>query len=133
MGVENSNQSYKDCVFSVSGLKPKQGLANGGRNSRPEKQNQKSDFNEKVDISFSVYPNPMVDITYLLVNSTLNRTVNVTVINNQGQVVKKFDVLMTEESEFVKIDMNEFGPGVYFFKVSGTNNEVTTTAVKTNK
>lgn len=130
--LESDNQSGMSCIFTVGEDYYYLALKNGYRKGRTEPQKTENDFSEKIDLSFKVYPNPLVNITYLLVNSLNERIVNIQIINNVGETLKQYNTSLSKGSEFVEVDMNDFGPGVYFFKVSENNNIATTKAVKTN-
>lgn len=80
-----------------------------------------TDNNTKDDLSYRIYPNPLVGITYLLINSQQDRTIKINVVNNIGQLMKTITTTVATGQQFVEIDLNDLGNGVYFFEVMDEN------------
>lgn len=69
---------------------------------------------ELVDVSLSLYPNPVSDVLYVSAPQILNRNAEVEFINAIGQSIKKYTIVdFTRKAE---IDVRNLDPGAYFIK-----------------
>ncbi|OFY67719.1 MAG: hypothetical protein A3H98_14775 [Bacteroidetes bacterium RIFCSPLOWO2_02_FULL_36_8] len=117
------------CVWPRVYPDPKDNSPKGSSKRMAEKEKKTSkDFSEQNDLSFNVFPNPLVNITYLLINSLDERIVHVNVMNNFGQLIKTVDATVPKGQTFVEVDLNDVGNGVYFFEVTdnGKNHSIKT-------
>ena len=65
----------------------------------------------------STYPNPVKDVLNLVVASPVNGKVTVVVTDLAGKLVKKQDVALATDDNFLKIDMSHVVSGNYLVKV----------------
>ncbi|OFY62923.1 MAG: hypothetical protein A3H98_01530 [Bacteroidetes bacterium RIFCSPLOWO2_02_FULL_36_8] len=80
-------------------------------------------------VNYQIFPNPLVNITYVSIESNQEQKVTIAVLNNFGQIVKSVPANVNEGGSFVEIDMNDLGSGVYFFRVSQENKNSETSKV----
>jgi hypothetical protein len=89
----------------------------------PTLENKKEDEPLEEGDRVLVYPNPSRDYIYVLKSRGQQEQLSLTLRNSIGVVVKKLD--MRELDTYVKVDISNVIPGIYFLEVdNGTNKEV---------
>lgn len=68
-----------------------------------------------------VYPNPSRDYIYVLKSRGQQELLNLTLRNSIGVVVKKLD--MRELDTYVKLEISDLIPGVYYLEVENVSNK----------
>jgi hypothetical protein len=91
--------------------------------------NQVGVEDQLVNAGFEVsknFPNPTGDQTYFTVSLDKGTGLDLKVISMTGQVIYQRDLgYKSAGMHTIRIDANNFAPGVYFYVVSDTNNKVT--------
>lgn len=64
-------------------------------------------------LNVSLFPNPTNGVTFLKINSAKGSDAKITVLNTLGQVVFVKQVVLTEGSNTLQIDMKEYANGIY--------------------
>jgi subtilisin family serine protease len=80
----------------------------------------------EVTLNFSIYPNPSEGHFAVQVNSSSDGNFAVEIHNTIGQVIASENVAINGGEKLVTFDLNQVNAGVYFVRVTGTN-EVTST------
>lgn len=81
-----------------------------------------------VQLANGVYPNPVVrgQNAVLQLNSTHNSTANVQVVNTTGNVVRTLQLNLSAGSNTRTLSTSDLAPGIYFVRVTGDAQAVTT-------
>lgn len=64
----------------------------------------------------AIYPNPTVDVVYI---EHIRPVTEVVILNLVGQVIEKFE---TNRKQYYILDLTELHNGMYFIRVTDTNN-----------
>lgn len=76
-----------------------------------------------VNISSSVTPNPALDFITINCNQLTNQKYNVIIMDINGKVVKK---IIGQQSDETLVDVKSFVPGVYYYKITAADKNVST-------
>jgi hypothetical protein len=69
--------------------------------------------------SLSVFPNPVVEKTNVLINAIADETAQLKVVDNIGRVVYSVAVKLVKGKNNIQLDMNRFKTGMYYVDITG--------------
>lgn len=69
--------------------------------------------------SLSVFPNPVVEKTNVLINAIADETAQLKVVDNIGRVVYSVAVKLVKGKNNIQLDMSRFKTGMYYVDVTG--------------
>ncbi len=69
--------------------------------------------------SLSVFPNPMVEKTNVLINAIADETAQLKVVDNIGRVVYSVAVKLVKGKNNIQLDMSRFKTGMYYVDITG--------------
>jgi hypothetical protein len=105
-GLEGANKSYSNACERIS--------ANTSSNRKAYFEN----FESTTISSFDIYPNPASDFVYLSIEGSENFNANFEIYDLLGQLV----LSQTINSSTLQISTEILGNGIYYYKLSETNN-----------
>ena len=74
-----------------------------------------------------LYPNPVMDIVNIEINSTTDSELEITVFSMNGSIVKTKNVQLTEGNNVINEDVSSLESGIYFVRFNNlSNNEIIT-------
>ncbi|NOR88544.1 MAG: T9SS type A sorting domain-containing protein, partial [Bacteroidales bacterium] len=83
-----------------------------------------------IQIKGGIYPNPVVSHAQLEINLKENTNIQMTIVNQIGQVVKSKSEFMTQGINKLEINTQSYPPGVYLLQIRTANSAVNQRFIK---
>ena len=73
-------------------------------------------MNAEFDSMWEIYPNPVGDFLNLRIGSDLHGTAEIEIINLNGKIIKKYQIMLNKGIQELNLDLPELSKGVYFVR-----------------
>lgn len=83
--------------------------------------------NEKQKPEFKLFPNPALDITYIECSNISSRTLQLSLLDQTGRLIKTSNYSNTEK---IELNISELKTGIYFIRIFDGNNYLTKKLIK---
>ncbi len=95
--------------------------------------NSRLEASEFKDTEVSVYPNPTVSISNVLIDSPKSQMVNIETYNPLGQLISKFSSELTLGKNQIEMDFSHLSNGNYYIKISSKDGLLSTEKIIINR